>query len=99
MTAPDNRAAEGYTGLARLEPTLPSYFYHDPAHYERELRSIWYRNWIYVCRSSSLPDSRSFRTFTIGTQSILVLRDEDGTLRAFHNTCRHRGSALCTEAE
>ena len=39
----------------------------------------------------------AYRVFTIGTQQVLVLRDELGELRAFHNTCRHRGSQLCRE--
>ena len=36
-------------------------------------------------------------TFRVGTQEIVVLRDETGVLRAFHNTCRHRGSQLCQD--
>ena len=61
-----------YTGLKQLEPGLPSRFYYDPEHYERELRALWYRNWIYLCRASTLPEPQSFRTFSIGSQSILV---------------------------
>src|SRR5215470_3163665 len=99
MTAPDNRGSESYTGLRQLEEGLPSQYYHDPAHHERELRAVWYRNWVYLCRASTLPAPQSFRTFTVGSQTILVVRDEAGTLRAFHNTCRHRGSALCAETE
>jgi Rieske 2Fe-2S family protein len=38
-----------------------------------------------------------WRTVKVGTQSIVILRDENSGLRAFHNTCRHRGSILCTE--
>jgi Rieske 2Fe-2S family protein len=58
---------------------------------------IWYRNWIYVCRSSELAKPRSFRTFEIGDQRLLLIRDEAGAVQAFHNTCRHRGAALCLE--
>jgi Rieske 2Fe-2S family protein len=84
----------GYNGLSRVEPTLPTQFYLDADHYERELRQIWYRNWVYVCRASELVGPRAFRVFTIGSQQILILRDQDEELRAFHNTCRHRGSLL-----
>jgi len=84
-----------WNGLRRPEPTLPSAHYFDAAHYERELHKIWYRNWIYVGRSAALAGPRCFRTCAVGTQSILLLRDEHGVLRAFHNTCRHRGAALC----
>ena len=49
------------------------------------------------CRSSELAGARAFRTFELGDQRLLLVRDEAGVLRGFHNTCRHRGAALCTE--
>ena len=91
--------ADSFNGLKQLERTLPSSWYVEPAHHQRELRDIWYRSWLYLCRASSLPEARAFRTFTIGDQPLLLVRDEDGEIRAFFNTCRHRGSALCSEAE
>jgi Rieske 2Fe-2S family protein len=84
-----------YTGLRQAEKTLPSHFYFDQAHYERELSAIWYRNWIYLCRASALERPGSYRTFDLGSQQILLVRDDEGRLRAFHNTCRHRGARLC----
>ncbi len=90
---------EDFDGLTRTEKTLASARYHDPAHYRRELRDIWYRHWIYLCRADGLDRPLAFRTFTVGSQRILLLRDDKGALRAFHNTCRHRGSILCREAE
>ncbi len=86
---------DGYNGLRKAEETLPSNFYFDAAHYQRELDAIWYRNWVYLCRAKSLEAPGSYRTFDLGTQQILLLRDEKGGLRAFHNTCRHRGARLC----
>ena len=86
---------DDYNGLRSVEETLPSQAYFDAAHYQRELDSIWYRNWVYLCRAKSLETPRSYRTFDLGSQQILLLRDEAGRLRAFHNTCRHRGSRLC----
>jgi len=87
-----------YNGLPQAVPSLPSAFYYDRTHYARELGEIWYRNWLYVCRAAELSGPRDFLTYEIGDQNILVLRDGDGGLRAFHNTCRHRGSRLCREA-
>lgn len=86
-----------YNGLRRTEPTLPARQYYERDAFEAELAAIWYRNWVHVCRAGDLDGPKSFRTVRIGTQEVLILRDEDGRLRAFHNTCRHRGSALCTE--
>src|SRR5262252_291001 len=92
------RRDPGYLGLTTPVETLPAAYYFDPAQYLRELAQVWYRNWIYVCRSSDVADPRSFRTLGIGDQSIFVVRGEDRVMRAFHNTCRHRGAALCRTA-
>jgi glycine betaine catabolism A len=89
------RRDPGYTGLVTSIDTLPATEYFDPTHYQRELRQIWYRNWVYVCRSDDIAAPRNFRTLALGDQTILVVRGEDGVARAFHNTCRHRGAALC----
>ncbi|CCV07607.1 putative dioxygenase [Mesorhizobium metallidurans STM 2683] len=88
-----------YNGLTRAEPTLPSSAYWDAEAYQRDLDAIWYKSWLLVCREADLAQPLAFRTFRIGTQEIVVLRDETGALRAFHNTCRHRGSQLCQESE
>ena len=93
------RRDPGYAGLTQTIAALPASYYYDPAHYQRELTRIWYRNWIYVCRSGAIAEPRSFRTLELGDQSILVVRGEDRIARAFHNTCRHRGAALCRTPE
>jgi Rieske 2Fe-2S family protein len=87
-----------FSGLTRLEASLPSHWYYDTAQYARELERVWYRNWIYLCRADSLADIGSYRTFMLGSQPLLVLQDEAGELRAFYNTCRHRGAMLCSES-
>ena len=84
--------------LTRLEAGLPAAWYHDPGHYRRELEAFWYRRWIAVAREEELAHAGDWRVVRIGTQSLVVVRDETG-LRAFHNTCRHRGSVLCTEEQ
>jgi Rieske 2Fe-2S family protein len=88
-----------YNGLLKPEPTLPSRSYFSAEAFERDLAAIWHRNWIHVCRSRELAEPLSFRTFRIGSQEVLIVRDENGALNAFHNTCRHRGSQLCTQAQ
>jgi len=85
-----------YHGLRALEHTLPSSAYLNAGEYQRDLEAIWYRRWVMVCRAADIAEPLAYRVFTIGTQDVLVVRDETATLRAFHNTCRHRGSQLCT---
>jgi Rieske 2Fe-2S family protein len=89
----------GYNGLTEHTPGLLAEAYFDPRQYERELQRIWYRNWVYVGRSSEVARPRAFRTFELGDQKILLVRDDQGVLQGFHNTCRHRGAALCRESE
>jgi Rieske 2Fe-2S family protein len=84
--------------LTQLRPSLPSTWYYDPAHYQRELEAIWYRDWVCVGRTESLEKAGDFFTVRIGAQSIIVTRASGGEIRAWHNTCRHRGSILSTSA-
>ncbi|HEY3849643.1 MAG TPA: aromatic ring-hydroxylating dioxygenase subunit alpha [Steroidobacteraceae bacterium] len=88
-----------YTGLTELKSGLPAAWYYDERHHEIELARIWYRNWIYVARSSEISGPRAYMTFALGRQQLLLVRDEEGVLQGFHNTCRHRGAALCTEPQ
>jgi Rieske 2Fe-2S family protein len=83
--------------LTEAKPSLPSHWYFDPNHYQRELEAIWYRDWICVGRTEVLDRNGDYFVANIGTQSIIVTRSDD-ELRAFHNTCRHRGSVLCSES-
>lgn len=88
-----------YNGLGKAEATLPAASYFDADTFSHELESIWHRNWIMVCREAEIAQPLAYRVFTLGSQQILVVRSDDGILRAFHNTCRHRGSQLCTASE
>jgi phenylpropionate dioxygenase-like ring-hydroxylating dioxygenase large terminal subunit len=74
---------------------LPGAFYTDPEIYALDLAAIFERQWIFVCASCELRKPGSFVTVTIARSPIVVLRDRDGLIRAFFNTCRHRGSRLC----
>jgi Rieske 2Fe-2S family protein len=88
-----------YNGLTAPQAGLPADWYFDAGHHLRELQQIWYRNWVYAGRSRGLEEAGSFRTVEVGDQRILLVRDAQEVLRAFHNTCRHRGAALCRETE
>ena len=83
--------------LDRVHPTLPSSFYYDDGHYRTELERIWYRSWLCAGRAEDIPEAGDYRVLEVGSQSVVLTRDEELRLRAFHNTCRHRGSLLCEE--
>ena len=63
--------------------------------YEDEQARIFGRCWLYVAHDSQLPDPGDFVTHTMGEEPVLVVRDADGRLRVFLNSCRHRGARLC----
>ena len=83
--------------LTETRDSLPSDWYYDADHYERELEAIWYRDWVCVGRAEEVPNAGDFVVRKIGTQSLIVTRDKDDGIRVFYNTCRHRGSVLCTK--
>ncbi len=83
--------------LERTQPTIPSEWYFDRGIFEREMDAIWTKEWLYVGRSDEVAERRDYKIVKIGDQHIVLVRDLYGRLRAFHNTCRHRGSILCTE--
>jgi Rieske 2Fe-2S family protein len=74
----------------QLEPR----HYRDPAITELEEKRIFARTWQLVAHVNRLPNPGDYLTSTAGSQPVLVLRDEQGELRAFRNVCRHRGSRL-----
>ncbi|HEX2139374.1 MAG TPA: Rieske 2Fe-2S domain-containing protein, partial [Woeseiaceae bacterium] len=83
------------TLLTRTEATLPATWYYDADHYERELEAVWYRDWVCVGRQEEIPGPGDYLVAEIGTQRVIVTRNSEGVPKAWHNTCRHRGSLLC----
>jgi Rieske 2Fe-2S family protein len=83
--------------LDRVCPGLPASWYWDATHYARELDVFWFGRWIAAAREEEVPAPGDWRVVGIADQSIILLRDEHGEIKAYHNTCRHRGSLLCAE--
>lgn len=74
--------------------TLPGFYYHEPAIFEREKEAIFYKTWQYVGHVSQLAEPGRYITRQIGNESIVVLRGKDRELHAFYNVCRHRAHRL-----
>ncbi len=74
--------------------TLPSAAYTSPEVVAWEKENLWQSTWVCVGRLEELVGPRQVRAIELGEESVLLVRDEDGTLRAFSNVCRHRGHEL-----
>lgn len=83
-----------FTEDAGQSHTLPGAYYFAPGIFEREKRAIFYRTWQYVCHQSRLDSPGSYCVRDIADQSVVVLRDRHGDIRAFHNVCQHRAHRL-----
>ncbi|MFC3205955.1 aromatic ring-hydroxylating oxygenase subunit alpha [Aquamicrobium soli] len=87
--------------LGRLQRRRPGFsleqpFYTDPDYFKVDMDLIWYRDWLFVGHDCEIARPGSYFTVQIGIYSVVVVRGQDGVIRALHNTCRHRGSRVCT---
>ncbi len=69
--------------------------FSDPAIYEDELEQIFARCWLFLCHESQIPKPGDFFSTTMGEDPILVVRQKDGSIGAYLNSCRHRGMKVC----
>ncbi|EFM58202.1 biphenyl dioxygenase subunit alpha [Brucella sp. BO2] len=76
--------------------SLEQKFYTDPDYYKLDLENIFYKDWLFVGHDCELPKTGSYMTVQIGAYPVIVVRDAQGGIRAFHNSCRHRGSRICS---
>ena len=76
--------------------SLPQPFYTDPGFFQLDMELIWRKEWLFIGHDCELDRPGSFFTAQIGDFPVVVVRDLKGAIRAFHNTCRHRGSRVCT---
>ena len=90
------------TQLKSIEPakdslddlSLPGWLYHDPEFFEAERRAFLRASPQIVCHESEIANPGEWRTIDFLGESVIVIRGDDGEIRAFTNVCRHRGSRL-----
>jgi phenylpropionate dioxygenase-like ring-hydroxylating dioxygenase large terminal subunit len=76
------------------EQSLPAWIYGDRDFFDAERRHLFARAWHVVCHVNDIPESGDYHTLDILGERFLSLRGADGTVRSFHNVCRHRASRL-----
>ncbi|MGH3412956.1 MAG: aromatic ring-hydroxylating oxygenase subunit alpha [Marmoricola sp.] len=101
MTTLAGPSAESH--LSRLvEGRVPGHaldadFYVSNEVFDLDMSAIFARHWLFVASDPEIPEPGDYVTVDIGPYSIIVVRDDDDEVRAFHNVCRHRGSRLLNE--
>jgi phenylpropionate dioxygenase-like ring-hydroxylating dioxygenase large terminal subunit len=73
---------------------LPPSAYRSPAWFERERATLFTHRWTLVADEGQLAEPGAYVAATVGDAPLVVVRDDDGVLRAHHNICRHRGMAM-----
>jgi phenylpropionate dioxygenase-like ring-hydroxylating dioxygenase large terminal subunit len=89
---PDALVAEDYTFLG--DEDMPYERYTSQAFFDAEIEKVWPRTWQWACREEHIPEAGDHYVYDVGPYSILVVRLDDGEVKAYHNACLHRGTQL-----
>ncbi|MDI7863162.1 aromatic ring-hydroxylating dioxygenase subunit alpha [Rhizobiaceae bacterium n13] len=76
---------------------LPGWCYHSDALLDLERERVFLNHWQIAGHDSDIPERGNYLTMDLCGERALILRDAEGTVRAFHNICRHRGSRLVAD--
>jgi Rieske 2Fe-2S family protein len=83
--------------VQRGAKTLPQRYFVSPDIFAEELRKIFATNWVLVGHQSQLAKPGDYFLAEVAGESLVVVKDQRSTIRAFYNVCRHRGARLCEE--
>lgn len=72
------------------------FFLRDDVH-RHDMDSIWRTSWLFAGHSCQIPQPGDYFTWEIDGDPIIIIRGDDGEIRALNNVCRHRGTVVCTE--
>jgi phenylpropionate dioxygenase-like ring-hydroxylating dioxygenase large terminal subunit len=76
---------------------VPVSRYTDPEFFKLEVEKLWLKAWQMACREEDIPNAGDYIIYDIVGKSLLVVRQKDGSIRAFANSCLHRGRKLATQ--
>ena len=79
----------------RAGHSLPQDLYTQTDIFDFDMAAIYGRSWLMAGMTCELPNAGSYISLMVGKWPILITRDKEGVIRAFHNSCRHRGSMIC----
>lgn len=73
---------------------IPFDRYTSPSFFQQEMEKLWPKIWQWACREEHIPEAGDYYVYEIGPYSILVVRNNEGAIKAYHNSCLHRGTKL-----
>ncbi|MEH6578458.1 MAG: aromatic ring-hydroxylating dioxygenase subunit alpha [Amphritea sp.] len=73
--------------------------YRDEGVFQQDLEQIWHKEWIFAGHTFEIEKAGEYMTIQVGDYPVVIVRDDAGNVRAFHNACRHRGSRVCSESK
>ncbi|GAA2893422.1 MULTISPECIES: aromatic ring-hydroxylating oxygenase subunit alpha [Streptomyces] len=77
--------------------SLEAPFYVGEEFFGLDIEAVFARHWLFVATEAEVPEPGEYVTVALGPYSIIVVRDDDEDVRAFHNVCRHRGARILNE--
>ena len=103
MRQPDNLLDPKHYERVRRPPleaeTLPPWCYTSPDWFELERRHIFMKSWNLIGRGDRVPNPGDYVTFDYVGVPVILVRGRDNQVRAFANSCRHRGAIVAREPE
>jgi glycine betaine catabolism A len=99
FTADEQRSIAGLIASRQPGHSLPGEFYSSELVYRAELDRIWRRGWLFVGHSCEVKSPGDYFTFSLGDDSLIVIRNDDGQINALWNVCRHRGTQICDQPQ
>ena len=90
------RSESPATGQSLEDVSAERYF--SPEWHAREVEKVWRKTWQFACRAEHIPHVGDQCTYEIVDDSVLLVRTAPDTVKAYINSCLHRGTMLRTEA-
>lgn len=96
MTAIQTLSEAAIQPLERAK-SLPFSAYTDPAVFDAESQHIFTNDWVFACMAGEVSAAGDYFALTIAGEPVMIMRGDDGDLRALSNICRHRGTVILDE--
>lgn len=78
--------------------SIPGYRYTSAEFFHKEWEGMWTKTWLLLGREAQLPNPKDWQMEPVGPEEILMVRQDDMSVKAFYNVCQHRGNPLVSEA-